>query len=76
MREANRGQGIQSPNVKQVVEEVLGDLAKFKEQNDFSIEPATLNNKWNESLLKLGEVGLKEAKTIFISGIHQVAMTP
>jgi len=56
------------------VRPIFDSFGKMAE-NDFSTRPDFLEALWNESLLKLGEEGLPEARPLLIKAVHTLFMT-
>lgn len=58
------------------LEEILYDLAIMRVNKfDELYDTATMEMRWENSLRQMGELGLREAKTLLISAVYSVVTT-
>jgi len=53
------------------VKKVVDDIRAFG-RNDFSVDVEQMQSQWDEIIRHLGEMGIKEAKPVFVAATHHL----
>ena len=66
-----------SNETKVPLTEILYDLGTMaSNQFDKLYDPTVMEQKWDQNLRQIGELGLRECKSVLIWAIHAVVTTP